>query len=52
MTELDVSDWVPYPLPEVLAFFSDPRNLPRIMPAELERTSFRIFVFSSTTTGY
>ncbi|MFO0584951.1 MAG: SRPBCC family protein [Anaeromyxobacter sp.] len=36
MTELDVSDWVPYPLPEVLAFFSDPRNLPRIMPAELD----------------
>ncbi|MFT3913695.1 MAG: SRPBCC family protein [Anaeromyxobacteraceae bacterium] len=36
MTELDVSGWVPFPLPEVLAFFSDPRNLPRIMPAELD----------------
>jgi ligand-binding SRPBCC domain-containing protein len=30
---LEFSDWVPFPLPLVFAFFSDPRNLPRIMPA-------------------
>lgn len=36
MTELDLAHWVPYPLPEVLRFFSDPANLPRIMPAELD----------------
>jgi ligand-binding SRPBCC domain-containing protein len=31
---LEFSDWVPFPLPRVFAFFSDPRNLPRIMPSE------------------
>jgi len=36
VTALDVEDWVPYPLGEVFAFFSDPSNLPRIMPAELD----------------
>jgi ligand-binding SRPBCC domain-containing protein len=25
--------WVPFPLPRVFAFFSDPENLPRTMPA-------------------
>ena len=24
--------WVPFPVPRVFAFFSDPRNLPRLMP--------------------
>jgi ligand-binding SRPBCC domain-containing protein len=28
--------WVPIELPEVFAFFSDPNNLPRLMPAELQ----------------
>jgi ligand-binding SRPBCC domain-containing protein len=28
--------WVPVELPEVFAFFSDPNNLPRLMPAELQ----------------
>lgn len=28
--------WIAVELPEVFAFFSDPNNLPRIMPAELQ----------------
>jgi ligand-binding SRPBCC domain-containing protein len=31
-TRLQFEDWVPFPLPRVFAFFSDPENLPRIMP--------------------
>jgi ligand-binding SRPBCC domain-containing protein len=31
-THLEFADWVPYPLPHVFAFFSNPENLPRIMP--------------------
>jgi ligand-binding SRPBCC domain-containing protein len=27
------SQWVPYPAAEVFAFFSDPENLPRLMPS-------------------
>jgi ligand-binding SRPBCC domain-containing protein len=30
---LEFADWVPFPLPLVFAFFSNPQNLPRIMPA-------------------
>ena len=26
-------DWVPYPVEQVFAFFAQPRNLPRLMPA-------------------
>ncbi len=33
MTQLQFADWVPFPLPHVFAFFSNPQNLPRIMPA-------------------
>jgi ligand-binding SRPBCC domain-containing protein len=31
-THLQFADWVPFPLPEVFAFFSNPENLPRLMP--------------------
>jgi ligand-binding SRPBCC domain-containing protein len=31
-TQLQFEDWVPFSLPPVFAFFSNPRNLPRIMP--------------------
>jgi ligand-binding SRPBCC domain-containing protein len=31
--QLQFEDWVPFPLPRVFAFFSNPQNLPRIMPA-------------------
>jgi ligand-binding SRPBCC domain-containing protein len=33
---LDVAEWVPVPLADVFRFFSDPRNLPRLMPAGLD----------------
>ncbi len=29
---LQVEQWIPVPLPKVFAFFSDPHNLPRLMP--------------------
>jgi|SRR5579862_806713 len=30
---LEFEQWVPFPVEQVFAFFSNPRNLPRIMPA-------------------
>jgi ligand-binding SRPBCC domain-containing protein len=33
---LQFEDWVPFPVPRVFAFFSNPQNLPRIMPASTE----------------
>ena len=30
---LEFEQWVPFPLERVFAFFSNPENLPRIMPA-------------------
>jgi ligand-binding SRPBCC domain-containing protein len=30
---LEFEQWVPFPLDQVFAFFSNPENLPRIMPA-------------------
>jgi ligand-binding SRPBCC domain-containing protein len=34
-TQLQFDDWIPFPLPRVFAFFSNPENLPRIMPAAM-----------------
>jgi ligand-binding SRPBCC domain-containing protein len=34
--QLQFEDWVPFPVPRVFAFFSNPQNLPRIMPASTE----------------
>lgn len=31
---LEFEQWVPFPLERVFAFFSNPENLPRIMPAD------------------
>jgi uncharacterized protein YndB with AHSA1/START domain len=28
----EAEQWIAAPLPQVFAFFADPRNLPRIMP--------------------
>lgn len=39
---LRFEQWVPVPLPRVFAFFSDPRNLPRIMPRELGAELVRV----------
>lgn len=33
MPHLEFEHWVPFPLERVFAFFSNPGNLPRIMPA-------------------
>jgi ligand-binding SRPBCC domain-containing protein len=33
---IQFDDWVPFPLPRVFAFFSNPENLPRIMPASTQ----------------
>jgi uncharacterized protein YndB with AHSA1/START domain len=30
---LDFEQWVPFPIERVFAFFSNPENLPRMMPA-------------------
>jgi ligand-binding SRPBCC domain-containing protein len=32
-TQLQFEDWVPFPVHRVFTFFSNPKNLPRIMPA-------------------
>jgi ligand-binding SRPBCC domain-containing protein len=32
-TQLQFEDWVPFSVPRVFAFFSNPENLPRLMPA-------------------
>ena len=33
---LQFADWVPFPVPQVFRFFSNPENLPRLMPAASE----------------
>jgi ligand-binding SRPBCC domain-containing protein len=33
---LQFEDWIPFPLARVFGFFSNPNNLPRIMPASTE----------------
>ncbi len=35
MAHFEAAQWVPVALPKVFAFFSDPRNLPRIMPPQM-----------------
>lgn len=32
----ETRQWVPFPVESVFAFFADPNNLPRLMPAELK----------------
>jgi ligand-binding SRPBCC domain-containing protein len=39
---LRFEQWVPVPLPRVFGFFSDPRNLPRIMPRQLAAELVRV----------
>jgi ligand-binding SRPBCC domain-containing protein len=39
---IQFEQWVPVPLPRVFRFFSDPRNLPRIMPPRLGAEIVRI----------
>jgi ligand-binding SRPBCC domain-containing protein len=34
--QLQFADWVPFCLPQVFAFFSNPENLPRLMPPETQ----------------
>jgi ligand-binding SRPBCC domain-containing protein len=34
--QLQFEDWVPFPVPRVFAFFSNPQNLPLIMPASTQ----------------
>jgi ligand-binding SRPBCC domain-containing protein len=33
---LQFADWVPVPVSQVFAFFTDPENLPRLMPPQLQ----------------
>jgi ligand-binding SRPBCC domain-containing protein len=33
---LQFADWVPFSVPQVFAFFSNPENLPRLMPPETQ----------------
>jgi ligand-binding SRPBCC domain-containing protein len=43
---LQFADWVPFPVPQVFAFFSDPENLPRLMPAAMETRIDRVNLVS------
>jgi ligand-binding SRPBCC domain-containing protein len=36
LSHLQFDDWVPFPIAHVFAFFSNPRNLPAIMPAAMD----------------
>jgi ligand-binding SRPBCC domain-containing protein len=49
---LQFGDWVPFPVPHVFAFFSNPENLPRIMPAATETRIDKLhLVPPSSSTG-
>lgn len=39
---LQFEQWVPFPLESVFAFFSNPENLPRIMPASMKTQLIRV----------
>jgi ligand-binding SRPBCC domain-containing protein len=39
---LEFAEWVPHPVPRVFAFFSDPENLPLLMPAETQTRLDRV----------
>jgi ligand-binding SRPBCC domain-containing protein len=43
--------WVPVKLPKVFAFFSDPNNLPRIMPSELQARVVFVDLVEPSNTG-
>jgi len=43
-TQLHFDDWVPFPVPRVFAFFSNPENLPRIMPAATHTRLEQLFL--------
>jgi ligand-binding SRPBCC domain-containing protein len=36
LCHLQFTDWIPSPLPHVFAFFSNPKNLPLLMPPETD----------------
>lgn len=46
LAHLEFSDWVSFPLARVFAFFSDPRNLPRLMPRQTETRIDRLDLVS------
>ena len=35
MSKIVAEAWIPVPISKVFAFFSDPQNLPRLMPPQL-----------------
>lgn len=49
-SHLEFEEWVPFPIERVFAFFSNPENLPRIMPAASGTTLTAINRVPPTTT--
>jgi len=47
--QLQFADWVPFPVPRVFAFFSNPENLPRIMPPATETRLDQLHLVPPTT---
>ena len=45
-TRLQFEDWVPFPGPRVFAFFSNPENLPRLMPPATDTRLERLQLIS------
>jgi ligand-binding SRPBCC domain-containing protein len=48
VTQLQFDDWVPLLLPRVFAFFSNPENLPRIMPTATQTRIDRLHLVAPT----
>jgi ligand-binding SRPBCC domain-containing protein len=46
LNHVEFEDWVPFPLSRVFAFFSNPENLPRIMPAASETRIDQLYLVS------